>query len=213
MWTDDHDPPKPTSQWTPGLTVDYPWTLFVRRFPYVELTRVEVGLVSPTTGERLSLAGDTNGQRSYQVATFDLRLASENLLIVYAEGWYKVETSSAVHGPEWHWSMKEATLSFSNPERNVRFYLQLDQPAADLVEPQQVEVRAGAEVIDRFVLPPAKMELRRVDIPASALGGAETVDLTISADRPFVPASVPALESGDSRELGVRVFRAFVQPS
>jgi hypothetical protein len=109
--------------------------------------------------------------------------------------------------------MKEATLSFSNPERNVRFYLQLDQPAADLVEPQQVEVRAGAEVIDRFVLPPAKMELRRVDIPASALGGAETVDLTISADRPFVPASVPALESGDSRELGVRVFRAFVQPS
>ena len=213
MWADDHDPLTPTSQWTPGLAVEYPRTLFVPRFPYVGLTRVEVGLVSPTTGERLPLAGDTNGQRSYQVATFDLRLASENLLVVYADGWHNVETASAVQGPEWHWSMKEATLSFSNPERDVRFYLQLDQPAAALAEPQQVEVRAGAEVVDRFVLPSAQMELRRVDIPAGVLGGAETVDLTISVDQTFVPASVPALESGDSRELGVRVFRAFVQPS
>jgi len=213
MWTDDHDPPTPTSQWTPGLAVEYPRKLFVPRFPYVGLTRVEVGLVSPATGERLPLAGDTNGQRSYQVATFDLRLASENLLVVYADGWHNVETASDAEGPEWHWSMKDATLSFSNPERDVRFYLQLDQPVAALAEPQQVEVRAGAEVVDRFVLPPAQMELRRVDIPASALGGGDTVDLTISVDQSFVPASVPALASSDSRELGVRVFRAFVQPS
>ena len=212
MWADDHDPPTPTSQWTPGLTVEYPRTLFIPRFPYVGLTRVAIGLVSPTTGERLPLAGDTNGERSYEIATFDLRLASENRLVVYADGWHNVETSGAGQGLEWRWSMQEATLSFSNPERDVRFYLQLDQPVAALAEPQQVEVRAGTEVVDRFVLPLAAMELRRVDIPASALGGAATVDLTISVDRSFVPASVPGLESADPRELGVRVFRAFVQP-
>jgi len=213
MWTDDHDPLTPTSQWTPGLAVDYPRTLFLPKFPYVGLTRVEVGLFSPTTGARLPLNGDTIGQRSYQVATFDLRLPSENLLVVYAGGWHNAETANPFEGPEWHWSMKDATLSFSNPRRDVRFFLQLDQPAAAFTEPQQVEVRAGSEIVDRFPLPAAQMELRRVDIPASALGTAGTVDLTISVDQTFVPASVPALSSGDSRELGVRVFQAFVQPS
>jgi hypothetical protein len=185
----------------------------VPKFPYVGLTRVEVGLFSPTTGDRLPLNGDTIGQRSYQVATFDLRLPSENLLVVYAGGWHNAETANPFEGPEWHWSMRDATLSFSNPQRDIRFYLQLDQPAAAFTEPQQVELRAGSEIVDRFPLPAAQMELRRVDIPASALGTAGTVDLTISVDQTFVPASVPALSSGDSRELGVRVFQAFVQPS
>jgi hypothetical protein len=213
MWTDDHDPLTPTSQWTPGATVEYPRTLFLPKFPYVGLTRVEVGLFSPTTGDRLPLDGETNGQRSYEVATFDLRLQSENVFVVYAGGWYDPETANAFEGPEWHWSMKDAVWSFANPERDVRFFLQLDQPASAVTGPQEVEIRAGSEVVDRFNLASTEMELRRVDIPASALGAAETVDLTISVDQTFVPASVPALESNDSRELGVRVFWAFVQPS
>jgi hypothetical protein len=213
MWTDDHDPPTPTSQWTPGLAVEYPRTLFVPEFPYMGFTRVEVGLFSPTTGDRLPLAGDTTGLRSYQVATFEMRSQSENRFMVYADGWYDVETANAVGRPEWRWSMKDATLSFSNPERDVQFYLQLDQPAAVFAESQHVEVRAGSDVVDRFALPTGPMELRRLHIPASALGTADTVDLTISVDQTFVPASVPALSSGDSRELGVRVFRAFVEAS
>jgi hypothetical protein len=32
-------------------------------------------------------------------------------------------------------------------------------------------------------------------------------------DKTFIPSSVPELRSTDPRELGVRVFRAFVQPS
>jgi hypothetical protein len=37
-------------------------------------------------------------------------------------------------------------------------------------------------------------------------------EMTVTVDKTFVPASVPALASTDSRELGIRVFRAFVQP-
>ena len=93
-------------------------------------------------------------------------------------------------------------------ERSSEFHL------AEREFGDSIEVRfAGSEVVDRFNLASTEMELRRVDIPASALGAAETVDLTISVDQTFVPASVPALESNDSRELGVRVFWAFVQPS
>ena len=91
----------------------------------------------------------------------------------------------------------------------MQVYLQLDQPVEAFPEPQRVEVRAGFAVVDSFTLPSGRLELRRIDIPASQLGTAETAKLTISVDRTFVPA----LKSKDSRELGIRVFRAFVQPS
>src|SRR6476646_577579 len=35
MWTDDHDPPVPTSGWKPGQTVEYTRTVFVPVYPYV----------------------------------------------------------------------------------------------------------------------------------------------------------------------------------
>jgi hypothetical protein len=38
------------------------------------------------------------------------------------------------------------------------------------------------------------------------------VEMTVAVDKTFVPASVSALGSTDTRELGIRVFRAFVQP-
>src|SRR5262245_31571966 len=34
MWTDDHRPPTPTRQWKPGMTIDYPRTMFIPKFPY-----------------------------------------------------------------------------------------------------------------------------------------------------------------------------------
>src|SRR5574341_525773 len=35
MWTDDHLPPVPTSQWKPGQTVQYTRTIFVPVYPYI----------------------------------------------------------------------------------------------------------------------------------------------------------------------------------
>jgi hypothetical protein len=142
-----------------------------------------------------------------------MRLQSDNLFVVFRDGWHETEAGSGPSGLEWQWSKKDATISFHNPKRDVQVYLQLDQPAAAFTEPQRVEVRAGSAVVDGFSLPAGRMELRRIQIPANQLGTAETVELTISVDRVFMPASVPTLKSNDQRELGIRVFRAFVQPS
>jgi hypothetical protein len=38
------------------------------------------------------------------------------------------------------------------------------------------------------------------------------VEMTIAVDKTFVPASIPQMRSTDTRELGIRVFRTFVQP-
>ncbi|MSO82674.1 MAG: hypothetical protein EXQ53_05210 [Acidobacteria bacterium] len=212
MWTDDHQPPTPTRQWKPGSTVEYPRTMFIPKFPYVGQTRVEIGLFSPATGERLRLAGDTAGQRAYQVATFEMRLQSDSLFVVFRDGWHETEVGNDPSGLEWQWSKKEATLSFRNPKRDVQVYLQLDQPVAISPEPQRVEVRAGPAVVDSFSLAAGRPELRRIPVTADQLGTGDAVEVTVSVDRTFVPASIPAARSNDPRELGVRVFRAFVQP-
>jgi hypothetical protein len=214
MWTDDHPPPTPTRQWRAGSSVEYARTIFIPKFPYVGQTRVHVGLFSPTTGERLPLAGDSQGQRAYRVATFDLRLETDSLVVIFRDGWYETEVAPEGVGRDWQWSRQEATLSFRNPRRNVRLYLQADQPAADaFAEPQQVTIRIGDAIVDTFAMAPGGSDLRQVEIPAEQLGPGDTVDLRLSVDKTFVPASAPALRSNDPRELGIRVFRAFVEPA
>ena len=212
MWTDDHEPPTPVRQWKAGSTIEYTRTMFIPKFPYVGRTRVEVGLFSPSGGARLPLAGQTRGQRSYEVASFDMRLQSDNLFVIFRDGWHETEVGAEGSGLEWQWSKKDATLSFANPKRDVELFLQLDQPVAAFDMPQQVEIKASGAVVDSFALPAGRSELRRIKLPAAQLGTADTVELTVSVDRTFVPATVPTLKSNDSRELGVRVFRAFVQP-
>jgi hypothetical protein len=211
MWTDDHQPPTPTRQWKPGATIEYPRTMFIPKFPYTGETRVEVGLFSAESGARVPLQGQNEGMRSYRVGTFNLRLQSDNVFVVFNNGWHETEVADEV-GLEWQWTRREATLSFRNPKRDSVVFLQLDQPVKALPEPQRVEVRIGPSVIDNFALPPGTRELRRVNVTADQFGSGETVDVTIAVDKTFIPSSIPELRSTDPRELGVRVFRAFVQP-
>ncbi len=49
MWTDDHEPPTPTTQWKPGQTIEYTRTVFVPVYPYVGDATIQLGLYSTTT--------------------------------------------------------------------------------------------------------------------------------------------------------------------
>ncbi len=213
MWTDDHPPPTPTKQWKPGETIEYSRTLFVPKFPYVGETKIEIGIFSPKSQTRLPLAGTSRGQRAITAGTFNLRLQSDNLFVVFRDGWHETEVGDESSGIEWQWSKKEGTLSFRNPKRDVVFFLQTDEPVMALAEPQHVEVRIGDAVVESFtVVAGAPRELRRINLTASQLGTGDTVEMSLTVDQTFVPANIQSLRSTDSRELGIRVFRAFVQP-
>jgi hypothetical protein len=211
MWTDDHEPPTPTRQWKPGQTVEYTRTIFIPKFPYVGTANIEVGLYSPRSGERVPLQGQDTGMRAYRVASFNMRLQAENLFVVFKDGWHDTEVSED-GGLEWQWSTRVGTISFRNPRRDALLILQVDQAVAALPEPQRVSVRIGPTVLDSFALPPGARELRRIDLPATVLGTDDNVEMAIEVDKTFVPADVPALRSSDARELGIRVFRAYVEP-
>ena len=44
------------------------------------------------------------------------------------------------------------------------------------------------------------------------MGAAEMAELQVTVDKTFVPAQITGGASKDPRELGVRVFHAFIQP-
>jgi hypothetical protein len=211
LWGDDHQPPTPTTEWKPGSKVEYTRTMFVPKLPYVGPAQIEVGLYSVKSGQRLPLGGENTGDRSIRVATFNVQLPANALFIVFRDGWHDAEVSGEA-GVEWQWSKKQGTLSFRNPKQDVTFILDLDQPVQAFNEPQKVEIRVGDAVVDGFSLAAGRRELRRVPLTAAQLGTGETVDVVLSVDRTFVPASVTQLKSLDPRELGVRVFHAFVEP-
>jgi hypothetical protein len=211
MWTDDHQPPVPTSQWKPGEGVEYARTMFIPKFPYEGATYVETGLYLPETGERVKMDGESTGQRAYRVASFNLRLQSDAPFIVFTEGWHDAEVSGEGTGIEWQWTRKQGTLAFKNPMRDSLLYLQIDQPVAGQGA-SHVEVRLGETIIDAFDLSGGRREIRKVPIAKDQFGDVETVTMTITPDQTLVPSSIPSLRSTDNRELGVRVFRAYLLP-
>jgi hypothetical protein len=211
LWGDDHQPPTPTTQWKAGSQVEYTRTMFVPKLPYVGPAQIEVGLYSVKSGQRLPLGGENTGDQSIRVATFNMSLPANALFIVFRDGWHDAEVSGEA-GVEWQWSKKQGTLSFRNPQQDMTFILDLDEPVQAFTEPQIVEIRVGDAVVDSFSLTAGRRELRRIPLTAAQLGTAETVDVVVSVDKTFVPASVAQLKSLDARELGVRVFHAFVEP-
>jgi hypothetical protein len=213
LFTFDHDPALPTTQWKPGQTIEYTRTEFVPVYPYVGDAAVQVGLYSPATQKRLPLAGTDDGQHAYKIARIQLQPQTENVFTVFKEGWHPAEV--AEHNPkvDWQWTKKTATLAFKNPKRDSTFYLDVDNPGGAFDEPQQVRVMLAGQPLVSFTVTPRQQVLHKIAMTAAALGGDETVELRLDVDKTFVPALVPAANSKDPRELGIRVFHAFVQPN
>ena len=213
MWTDDHEPPTPTTKWQPGQIVEYTRTMFVPLYPYNGTATVSMGLYSPADGRRLPLAGPTKGQRAYTVGTLELLPRSENVFLVFKDGWHPEEVAQDNAAVTWQWTKHEATLSFRNPRKDATFYLHVDG-RPDLFAPAQqlVSVRIGDQVVDSFSLRSREEVIRKAAVASAQFGGADTVDMTIVVEPSFTPALVPAASSKDPRELGIRVFHAFVEP-
>src|SRR5262249_19756823 len=83
LFTFDHTPPVPTSQWKPGQTIEYTRTEFVPVYPYVGEAAIQIGLYSTKDQKRQPLAGGDAGQRAYKIATITLQPQTENIFVVY----------------------------------------------------------------------------------------------------------------------------------
>jgi hypothetical protein len=215
MWTDDHEPVPPTTQWKAGQKVSYSHTMFVPVYPYVGEARVRVGLYSGADGRRLPLNGKEVGDREYDVGAITLAPQSENVFLIYRDGWNLAESAPDQPAMEWQWTKRSAGLAFRNPKKDVTFYLECDGRPDLFNPPQQVSIKVNDQVVHSFPMTEKNPVIHRIPITAAQLGTGDMVDLKIEVDKPFIPASIPEGQPGhgtDTRELGVRVYHVFVAP-
>jgi hypothetical protein len=212
MWTDDHDPPTPSTEWKPGQTIEYTRSMFIPSYPYVGAAKIVAGLYSPGNNERLKLSNEDRGDRSYKVVDFELLPQTENIFVIYKDGWHPAEVVTEGAGrTEWQWTKKEATIAFRNPKRDVVLVLQLDNPATGPNAAQNVTVTIGDQTITTIPLSSQPAQVQKFPISAAQLGTGDMVEIKFTADKTFVPALESSMKSGDPRELGARFFHVFIQ--
>lgn len=212
MWTDDHDPPTPIAEWKPGQTIEYSRTMFVPSYPYVGAAKIVAGLYTPGSNERVKLSNPDRGDRSYKVVDFELLPQTENIFLIFKDGWHPSEVvAEGASRTEWQWTKKEASIAFRNPKRDVTLFLQVDNPSGVPNSAQQVTVQLGDQTLATIALNSKEAPVRKYPISAAQLGAGDMAEIRLVADKTFVPALEPGAKNSDPRELGVRVFHAFVQ--
>jgi hypothetical protein len=206
MWTDDHQPPVPTTKWKPGETVEYTRTIFVPNYPYIGEAVVRLGLYDPPSGQRLVLNAPEASRREYVVTKFQILASVENIFMYPDSGWHPTESDAKNPQNEWQWTKKTATYKFKNPRKDATLYLQYDSRPDLFNPPQVVSLRIGDQTVGQFTADAKGPALKTFPLSAAQLGSSDMVDLTIDVDRTFRPGGT------DPRELGIRVFHAYVEP-
>jgi len=214
MWTDDHTPPTPTSQWQAGQSIQYTRTRFVPVFPFLGEATVEMGLYRDQ--DRLPLQGPEAADRdsttrAYRVGTLQLLPSAENVFIHLRSGWHQAEFAPDEPTLTWQWTQKLATVGFRNPKKDVTFYLEFDA-RSDLFsdKKQMVTISVGDKPVTTFEAASSLVTLQKIPITAAQLGNNEMAEIRIEVDRTFIPAKLPA-GGRDARELGIRVYHTFVE--
>ena len=205
LWGDDHQPPVPTSSWKPGQKVEYTRTVFVPNYPYIGPAVVRLGLYDVATGKRLTLSGQEVARKEYLVSKFELQPQSENIFLIYKDGWHPAEVSSDDPNTEWNWTKKSATVSFRNPRKDGTIYVEYAARTDRFTPPQQVTLRIGDQVIGTFAADSKDRKLVTFPVTAAQLGSADVVELVLDVDRTFSPGGT------DTRDLGIQVFHTFLE--
>ena len=207
MWEADHEPPVPTSMWF-GRTVSYTHRATIPMYPYIGEVTVVVGLYSPTTGERLVLAGEDLGQRAYGGAGLIVEPLAESNFLLYEEGWHPEEFApdSSRH---WRWTSDQASLSFLNPRSDAVLYLEVGGRPDLAGSPQRLTVSSGEIVLHDVMVESDDAQFLELDLATAQLGEETTVTLDLRIDPSFVPNEVGS--GDDERRLGVRVFYSFLE--
>jgi hypothetical protein len=211
LFDDDHMPVPPPSTWEPGQTYTYTRTRFVPVYPYVGEVEVRMGLYPyPGRGERPALKGEDRGFREYKVADLELLPQTENIFLVYKEGWHNPESHPENPSIERTWTEKEALTSFKNPGKDVIVYLEADTCVKCFTGTPEATLSVGNNVGLQFPVEEARVFLKKVRVSAEDLGDEEWVDLRLAMNESFVPNQLDPPLNDDDRELGLNVYHLYV---
>jgi hypothetical protein len=206
---DDHTPNPAPNTWEPGKTYRYSRTVFIPVYPYVGDAQVEIGLYPASGhGERVGMKGDDSGMRAYKVGKIELLPQTENIFLVYKDGWHGPESSPTNTNVERTWTKKDALVSFKNPKEDVILYLEADTNYKAFATPPVLTVSVGSGAGTVVPIESSDIFLKKIRFKAEALGKDEWVDLHLSMNQSFVPKAMQMNQ--DDRELGLLVYHLYV---
>src|SRR5688572_19909955 len=209
LFGDDHVPTPAPSTWEPGKTYSYTRTVFIPIYPYVGDVEARVGLHPDGRGERLALKGDDAGMREYRVGKMEVLPQTENIFLVYKEGWHNPESSPQNPSLERTWTKKDALVSFKNPKKDIVVYLEADTNYKAFDSPPVLTLAVNNKTGVTIPISNSEIFTRKVRIKAADLGQEEWVDLRLAMNQSFVPR-LKGVNAHDDRELGVLVYHLYV---
>jgi len=209
LFEDDHTPVPPVTAWEPGKTYSYTRTKFIPVYPYVGDVDVRVGLAPVGKGERVMLKGEDAGLREFKVAKIELLPQTENIFLVYKEGWHNPESSPQNPSLERTWTKKDALISFKNPKKDVVVYLEADTNTKAFDAPPVLTLAVNNKTGVTVPIQNSEVFTRKTRIKAADLGQDEWVDLRLSMNQSFVP-KLKGVNTHDDRELGLLVYHLYV---
>lgn len=209
LFEDDHVPVPPVGQWEPGKTYSYTRTKFIPIYPYVGDVEIRVGLEPVARGERVALKAEDAGLREYRVGKMELLPQTENIFLVYKEGWHNPESSAQNPSLERTWTKKDALVSFKNPKKDVVILLEADTNSKAFSQPPVLTVAVGNKTGLVVPIENSDVFLKKIRVKAADLGQEEWVDLRLSMNQSFIPKE-KGVNSTDDRELGLMVYHLYV---
>jgi len=209
LFDDDHTPVPPVTSWEPGKSYSYTRTKFIPIYPYVGDVDVRVGLQPSSRGERIALKGEDAGLHEYSVGKMELLPQTENIFLVYKEGWHNPESSAQNPSLERTWTKKDALVAFKNPKKDILVYLEADTNAKAFEAPPVLTLAVGGKTGVAVPIADSEVFMKKVRVKAADLGTEEWVDLRLSMNQSFVPKAKVA-GSTDDRELGLMVYHLYV---
>jgi hypothetical protein len=206
LFTDDHEPPVPTSDWVAGQDVVYKRALFGPRVLWDGPLAMEVGLYRPELNQKLGIG--RHGDES-RIGVGQLTLAPlETEHVFYGRGFYLAER--AAKNQLWRWTEKTADATIVNPRKDSVLHLALSGEPGAHADPLQVRVLVNGDEVSRLEVSGKGPQTFSLPLSSDLLGNADSLSLGLEADKTFVPAEVGLGE--DDRVLGVRVFHVCLEP-
>lgn len=207
LFDDDHMPVPATTAWEPGKTYSYTLTKFIPIYPYVGESEVRMGLYRDR--ERVALKAEDAGMQEYKVGRIELLPQTENIFLVYKEGWHNPESRTDNPGLEVTWTKKDALVSFKNPRKDVVLYLEADTNSKAFDAPPVLTIVVAGKTGLVIPIENSEVFLKKIRVKAADLGSEEWVDLRLSMNQSFVP-KLKGVNATDDRELGLMVYHLYV---
>ncbi len=210
VFTDDHNPPKPTSQWKAGENYSYKRNIYIPSDILSGEYKIRLGIYDPAgKRDRVPLRAREIKDRSYELAKLTIKAPLWDL-IKYEEGWYEVEHSAEDPFIQWRWTKGKAIAYLLNPLKDTKLHISYEgNPEYAPDKKIKVIFKINDNEIEESYIEDNKKIDKIISIAKDLAKDDRYIKFEIDVSSVFIPKDVG--HSDDTRELGIKIYRLIIE--